>query len=81
MKMLCPQRLHQSVCQFLIGADVLQLNVFALDTFPGVVELDVDVLATIMQNGILGQGECCRVIHPDDWTWNPDASHLLKQSL
>jgi hypothetical protein len=51
MKTLCPQCIRKRVHQLLVGTNVLQLNVVMLNTLPGIVKLDVDVLAVIMIAG------------------------------
>jgi hypothetical protein len=65
MKELGCQHLCQRVCKLLIGTDRFQLDIAAFDTLPGLVKLDIDVLAMIMQDRILGHGYRRHVMHPD----------------
>ena len=51
------ERLGEDVCELLISFDELDNDLPSIDTVPEEVELDVDVLAPVVENQILCEGD------------------------
>ena len=61
------ERLGEDVCELLISFDELDNDLPSIDTVPEEVELDVDVLAPVVENQILCEGDGGLVIHHQCW--------------
>ena len=61
------ERLGDDVCKLPTCFDELNDDLPSIDTVPEEVELDVDVLAPIMENQILREGDGGLVVHHQCW--------------
>jgi hypothetical protein len=60
-----PKGLGEKVGELILGVDVVGLDALLIQTAPDKVVLDADMLAALMENGVLCQGQGGLVVHPE----------------
>jgi hypothetical protein len=60
-----PKGLREEVGELILGVDVAGLDALLIQAAPNEVELDSDMLAALMEDGVLCQGQGRLVVHPE----------------
>jgi hypothetical protein len=60
-----PKGLSEEVGELVLGVDVAGLDAPLIQAAPDEVVLDADMLAVLMEDGVLRQGQSRLVVHPE----------------
>jgi hypothetical protein len=75
-----PKRFGEHVCKLILGVDVACLDAPFLQTASDEVVPHPDVLASFMENGVLGQGQSGLAVHSEFHRSSVSTEEITKQS-